>query len=327
MAAIIGRRFFHRSNISMSGNGKNTLSPARRLGLSGDLPTKLVRAAMPVTPWFLEPFLVAFWTTVIFLLAGTQRRAVGGNLRAMFPHRGFFRSWVGAWRVFHQFALTWVDAQRQATGTGSMDWEVEGAANFRSLENESRGCMLLTAHMGNYDLAAGFFAKRFSRTIHTVRAPERGAEAQKLREAEIARNNAENPGLQTHFNRSGNLLGVELARLIHAGEIVAVQGDRVVFDVSPMEVGIEPGLAMRLPKGPWALAKITRCPVFPLFITRSGWRRYRITIFPEFGISGERGENMESTGHWARIIFQFAKENWDQWFVFEPMFTRSATHR
>ena len=74
------------------------------------------------------------------------------------------------------------------------------------------------------------------------------------------------------------MLGVELARLLGEGNIVAVQGDRVMFDVSPMDVEVEPGLHMRLPKGPLFLARATRAPCYPLFITRDGWRRYRVTV-------------------------------------------------
>ena len=69
---------------------------------------------------------------------------------------------------------------------------------------------------------------------------------------------------------------------------MAVQGDRVIFDVSPMEVEVEPGLVMRLPKGPLFLARATGAPCFPLFIVRDGWRRYRVVVMPEVKLPPRR---------------------------------------
>ena len=131
------------------------------------------------------------------------------------------------------------------------------------------------------------------------------------------------PQFRTLYNRDGNLLGVELARLLGEGNIVAMQGDRVMFDVSPMDVEVEPGLHMRLPKGPLFLARATKAPCYPLFITREGWRRYRVTIHPPIQLPPRRrGDDSEAAKIWANAIFGTARENWNQWFVFEPLLSR-----
>lgn len=293
---------------------------AARCGVFGDVPTRLMLHTLRVLPWFLEPVLIAFWTSVFFGIAKNQRRAVIGNLRALFPHWSSIRATLGAWRVFFNFALTYVDAQRCETGTGAVDWAVDGIASLEDLANRKEGCIILTAHMGNYDLAAPMFASRFSRTLYTVRAPEREPETQVLREAEIRRREALNPNFRTLYNQEGNLLGVELARLLGEGNIVAVQGDRVIFDVSPMEVEAEPGLKMRLPKGPLFLARATGAPCYPLFIVRDGWRRYRVIVLPEVELPArKRGADDEASKIWAATILNVVRQNWSQWYVFEPL--------
>jgi lauroyl/myristoyl acyltransferase len=121
------------------------------------------------------------------------------------------------------------------------------------------------------------------------------------------------------------MLGVELARLLGEGNIVAVQGDRVLFDVSPMDVEVKPGLRMRLPKGPMFLARATQSPCFPLFIIRTGWRRYRVIVQPPLDIPPRRRGDDESVAKiWATAVFETAARHWDQWFVFEPMLSRNA---
>lgn len=295
-----------------------------RCGVFGDLPARLLRHGLRVAPWFLEPALIGGWTLVFFAIAKSQRRAVAGNLRALHPGWGAWRARFGAWQVFWNFALTYVDAQRCESGTGAVDWTVEGLAALEDLANRKEGCIILTAHMGNYDIAAPVFASRFNRTLYTVRAPEREPETQRLRDEEIRRKEALTPNFRTLYNREGSHLGIELARLLNEGNIVAVQGDRVIFDVSPMDVEVEPGLTMRLPKGPLFLTRATGAPCFPLFIVRDGWRRYRVVVLPELKLPPrQRGGDDEAAKLWAATILAVVRKNWRQWYVFEPMVTRS----
>lgn len=298
---------------------------ATRCGVFGDVPTRLMLHTLRVLPWFLEPVLIAFWATVFFGLAKDQRRGVTGNLRALFPHWSKMRATFGAWRVFRNFALTFVDAKRCESGTGEVDWAVDGQASLEDLARRKEGCIILTAHMGNYDLAAPMFASRFDRTLYTVRAPEREPETQTLREAEIRRREVLNPNFRTLYNQEGNLLGVELARLLGEGHIVAVQGDRVMFEVSPMDVEVEPGLTVRLPKGPLFLARATGAPCFPLFIVRDGWRRYRVIVLPEVILPPRRrGTDDEAGKIWAATILSMVRRHWQQWYVFEPLVKREG---
>jgi lauroyl/myristoyl acyltransferase len=296
----------------------------RRLGVFGDLPTRLLMRGLKVVPWFLEPLLIPPWTLVFFLMAKAQRRAVAGNLRALFPAWSGLRATAGAYRVFLNFALTYVDALRCETGSGEVDWVIDGLEHFEDLRTRKEGCLILTAHMGNYDMAAPLFSGKFGRTIHAVRAPEREPEMQAIREAEIAEKERLNPFFKTCFNSGGELLGVELARFLQQGDIVALQGDRVIFEVSPMEAEVEPGLMMRLPRGPLYLARITGAACFPLFITRDGWRRYRVEVHAPLVLPQRirgRGED-PATPVWAGAILGVVRRNWAQWFVFEPVLRR-----
>lgn len=295
----------------------------KRLSLFGDLPTRLLRRGLRVTPWFFEPVLSIAWTTVFFSIARQQRRAVASNLRALHPHWSGPRATLGAWCVFWNFACTYVDALRCETGTGDVDWVIEGLPAFDDLARRNEGCLILTAHMGNYDLAAPLFSSRFGRTIYAVRAPERQPEMQEIRERELRKKEAQNPQFRALYNTSDNHLGVVLARLLSEGNIVAVQGDRVVFDVSPMEVEVEPGLVMRLPKGPLFLARATGVSCFPLFIIRDGWRRYRVRVFPPLDLpERRRGGDDEAAKIWAGAILGVVRPHWRQWFVFEPLVSR-----
>jgi lauroyl/myristoyl acyltransferase len=296
----------------------------RRLGVFGDLPTRLVRSSLRVVPWFLEPLLVALWTLLFFALAGTQRRAVISNLTALFPAWGRLRAGFGAYRVFRNFAATYVDAVRCEIGAGAVDWAIDGLGSFRELAGAAEGCLVLTAHMGNYDLAAPVFAERFGRTIHAVRAPERAPEMQRIREAERREMERRFPLFKTHYNRGGEMLGVKLAQLLERGEVVAVQADRAVDEVAAMTVATADGLELTLPKGPLYLARMTRARCFPLVVARDGWRRYRVVVWPELKLPPRargRGDD-PAAAIWAEAVLAMVRPRWDQWLVFEPVLRR-----
>jgi len=303
--------------------GTETSETRRRMGLFGDLPTRLLRHGMQVAPWFLELLLVPIWTLLFFSLAKSQRRGVMTNLRALHPEWSPWRTFTGAYQVFLNFAATHVDALRSETGTGSVDWIIDGVEHFRELAERRDGCIVLTAHMGNYDLAAPVFSGRFGRTLYAVRAPEREPEMQALREKELRDREAMHTDFRSLYNHGDGHLGVELANLLREANVVALQGDRVLFDVSPIEVEVEPGLIMRLPKGPLYLARATGAPCYPLFVTRDGWRRYRVTVFPELNLPPrQRGAADPAVVTWASALLKQIRNNWVQWHVFEPVFHR-----
>jgi lauroyl/myristoyl acyltransferase len=145
----------------------------------------------------------------------------------------------------------------------------------------------------------------------------------KIREAEIRRKESAYPNFKTLYNLDDNLLGIELFRLLAEGNIVAVQGDRVMFDVSPMDVEIRPGLHMRLPKGPLFLARATGAACYPLFVTRDGWHRYRVTVHAPLQLRGrKRGGDDDAAKLWATAVFETVSAHWNQWFVFENVLNR-----
>ncbi len=280
--------------------------------------------ALRSVPWFCEPVLLWGWTALFFGVAGVQRRAVMTNLGAMFPCWNWVRRFAGAYRVFWNFAATYVDALRVETGTGEVDWAIDGIADFEEMAASPAGCILLTAHMGNYDMAASLFSEQFGRTVWAVRAPEREPEMQAIKEAELRRKEERHPHFRTLYNQGGEMLGVELARILRQGEVVAIQGDRVVFEVSGMEVEVEPGLRMKLPRGPLMLARITGAPVYPLFIVRDGWRRYRVKVFPRLDLPPRQRGSEPAAEPWARALYGVGKEHWPQWSVFEGVFQRKG---
>jgi KDO2-lipid IV(A) lauroyltransferase len=71
---------------------------------------------------------------------------------------------------------------------------------------------------------------------------------------------------------------VQLLHALRAGEIVAMQGDRV-FRGAGADVTFF-GRPTRFPAGPFHLAYAAGVPVVPGLVVRTGWLRYRMIVGP-----------------------------------------------
>lgn len=261
-------------------------------------------------------------TAVVCLLAVPQREAVRQNLAALLPPR---RAGARAvFRVFLQFALTYLDRLWHLHFSQEVKWEIIGLDDFEKLRQEKGGALIFTVHSGNYDIGAALFARKFGRQIHTVRMPEATSSLQQLREQELREEERREPHLRIHYNEPGGHLGMELCRRLMAGEVVCVQGDRVIGDVAPTLSTID-GVTYRIPRGPLVLAEVTGVPCYPVFLTRNGLLSYRIELGRPFFEGGRKPKAAEFSAAWLPVMHQFLLQHWDQWFVFEPLVTRDRT--
>lgn len=278
---------------------------------------------MRFLPVWLCLLLNSFVVWVIYLLARPQRQAVLENLQGLRPDFSPLLNWLAGYQVFHQFALTYLDRLWHMHFGREVRWDIAGLEHFEEMKAHPGGVLVFTIHSGNYDIGATLFAQKFGRTMHMVRAPEQTDELQELRKAELKRAEQENPFLKVHYNEVDSHLGLELCRILMAGEAVAVQGDRVVTGISPIEMEDE-GVTFQIPRGPLVLAEISRVPCYPIFLQRLSFLKYRIVCGPCFyeGKTKVRADDLGKV--WLPIMHRFVHEHWDQWFVFEKLVKQKA---
>ncbi len=297
-----------------------------RWSLYGDLPWRLLVGGVRACPSFLEPPLIAVWSFFIFLIAGKQRRAALENLRSLVPEKsGATRVWL-AWRAFYHFAVASVDGIREQQGVAVLTWEVAGQEHFQAAEAADRPAILTTAHMGSYDAAAAFFAGRMGRPCCAVRMPERHPRLRALRESGLRQ--LQSAVWKPLYNTSETVLAVELLRALQRREWVAIQADRTLPGLTPLE--LNDGVRLwRLPKGPFVLAAAAGALLLPSFVRRRGHRRYRVTFFPP--LLADRAKDGRDTAalalahEWTRLLTGVLRESPGHWLVFEPAFTAPAS--
>jgi lauroyl/myristoyl acyltransferase len=275
-------------------------------------------AVLNVPPWT-EPIVMAFWST-FFLVWGPGRRGVMRNLKVIKPGSFAIANLFRCYRVFWNFAWTIADNVRFKELRTIPDWEFTGWEHFQEMQMRE-GAILLTAHMGSYDLGAHLFSETSTRRIVMVRAPEADPQTREFEEHHGA------DGLRVEFNTRARELALDLLENVRNGDIVAIQGDRVTGAISSLPATLF-GKPTTVPAGPFALALAARVPIYPVFVVRLGRRRYRLMTSRPIEITRSSNRNDDfarAVAQWTAELERVIRECWFQWFTFEPYWPESAT--
>ncbi len=275
-------------------------------------------------PAIFHPFLVFVAAAIFFFVAADARRTVLSHLQILFPASPALRNWLRAFSVFHHFGWSLADGARYRIDRVDFRYEVKGSEFLDQLRTV-RSAIVLTAHMGNYDLGSSVFVEKIGRPITTVRAPEPDAAAGAHLQRSIDESAA--GGVQVQYNTGASLLSFDLLNQLRQGGIVSIQGDRSMGEVAQSAATMS-GRPALLPSGPIVLSLTAEVPIFPVFILRLGHRRYRFLFLEPFHCerSGKSREADISNGvqHWADVLSEVIKDHWSQWYAFTPVFRTEA---
>lgn len=263
--------------------------------------------------------LIWFAAVVFFFVASPARKALLQNLKLIRP-----RSWRPAnclrvIQVFANFGWSLTDTAAFRILKARFRYEFEGMRFLDQLAS-AKSAIVLTAHMGSYDLAAALFSQKFHRVVRMVRAPE--SDPQSAEHVGLALQEAGAGAIQVGYSDDGTALAFDLLSALRAGDIISMQGDRVAGDVARANVNFFDH-EVSLPNGPFVLSLVSEVPIFPLFIVRTGYRKYKIIAREPIICarrSGSRDEIIaEAMQPWAGVLQEITRTYWPHWFAFTPL--------
>jgi lauroyl/myristoyl acyltransferase len=272
-------------------------------------------------PFFFYPVPLVFSTVFFFFFAAPARRAIVANLAVVLPGSSRAMNYLRAFRTLYNFAWTISEAAIHRLIHEQFTYEIVGAKWLDEL-GAAPGAIVLTAHMGSYDLGAALFAEKFHREIRIVRAPE--PDQQSAEHLSAALEKAGESGVKVAYNTAGALLSFDLLKALREGQIVSIQGDRADERVAQVKARLF-GHDVLLPNGPFVLGLIAQVPIYPLFIARAGCRSYQIIVREPIRLesSGQREQDLaRGVNQWCDVLEEIVASRWDQWFAFTPIFTR-----
>lgn len=259
-----------------------------------------------------------------WLFAPSVRRGTNANARRIFEHgldarqlRAFSLSVIG---YFYEFVF---DVGRSMRATREQlrarIESVEGHDKYTAARSSRRGAILLTAHMGSFELGIVALAEMNER-VHVVFRRDRFDAFEQLRSALHQRLGVVEAALDDKWT-----VWLRLRDALRADEVVAIQGDRVM----PGQRGVElPFLQghLSLPTGPVKLASASGAPIIPVFTVRAPDGRVRIFVEDAIEVPNPLDDRaMDDAMHRiAKVIEKYVRAYPDQWLVFAPAFSEDA---
>lgn len=332
------------------GTIKRTRPPEQDMPLPSDLPTKpstlyrawLWRLGMLLTRMMPFVFLRQFCLVLAaahFRLDRPRREVVIENL---LPAVGGDRKRaVGtARRLYQQFALKLLDLWRFENGISSsiefvdisQSSDTAAASNpqthtepisiaaLAEAQKRGRGVLLLTPHLGNWEVGA-LLLKQHGIKLLVITQAEPGEGLTELRQASRAR-----WGIETLVIGNNGFAFVEVIRRLQEGAVIALLVDRPQPS-SAVEVELF-GEPFQASIAPAELARASGCALFGVTVLRCPDGRYLAQVFQEFQYDratlGNREARRELTRQILRAFEPRIRQHLDQWFHFVPIWSQAS---
>lgn len=207
--------------------------------------------------------------------------------------------------VFGHFAMCFADlvATNRRPAVDRLVGRVEGGQALDALAD--RGLVMLTAHLGNWELGGRLLAQRRGRPPHVVVAAEADPEVERFLRG------GSSP--VRFVVRDDAMAALPLVSALRRGGVVALQGDRAVGNRSDVSAPFF-GADALFPLGPFVLARAARVPVVPSFCVLAADRRYVVTVGEPIDV--EPGGERAALTRWVAVLERAVAAHPEQWFNF-----------
>jgi KDO2-lipid IV(A) lauroyltransferase len=200
--------------------------------------------------------------------------------------------------VFRHFAVCFADlisTNRSEARPDRLVTRIEGDEHLRAAIAEGRGLVLVTAHIGNWELGGRLLATRLQRPTHVIVAAEA------------------NPRVERFVRRGDPTAMVPLVSALRRGEIVALQGDRALGTRGDALVPFF-GEPAPFPLGPFVLGRAAAVPVVPAFCLLEPDLRYTVVMAPAIHVVA--GGEGAALAEWVSVLEATIRRAPEQWFNF-----------
>ncbi|MBA3708056.1 MAG: hypothetical protein H0W83_04435 [Planctomycetes bacterium] len=255
---------------------------------------------IPPTCWF-------------FVRDAAARRATVRFWRRVRPDLGRWGHLVMTWRHFFSFARNLADRFLVGVDPGCLSWENRGQQRMEAAMRHPQGCILLSAHLGNWELAGRWLTRHEHGTVNIVMLLDEDPEVREQLTSAMGDHPFGIIDLRDPFGAS-----LEIAAALHRGETCCMLGDRTAgSDRNAVAVPFL-GEPARFPTGPFIAAAVTGALIVPIFSVKSGIDTYFIEADEPFTLSfssraTRQAELTAAVARWAKLLERVVRRHPLQW--------------
>lgn len=246
-----------------------------------------------------------------FLALPEVRRQVVSNLRRVHGERPAWREQLDAADTLANYASCFAEAMATGRPDASPRVKVHGAERLRAAL-QLGGVVLVTAHVGPWELTAQLLGSDLAVDAVLVMEREPNAAARELQDSYRSQR-----GLKVLHIGEHPTDALPLIAHLKKGGVAALQLDRVppsgrVFSVSLF------GQPFTVPEGPFRLAALSGAAVVPVFARRLGFFDYELEVSEPVRLERRAGadELLAAAQAAADAMQAFVQRSPTQWFHF-----------
>ena len=193
---------------------------------------------------------------------------------------------------------------------------IEGHDHYTAARSRRRGAIVVTAHMGSFEVGMAALRRQDGR-IHVVFRRDAFGRFERMRSALRAK-----LGVIEAPVDDGWTIWMRLRDALLADEVVVLQGDRVMPGQKGRPVPVL-GADMMLPAGPVKLALVTGAPIVPVFCVQTAAGGIRLCVEPAVDVQSA-GDVERATEQLAAVLSKYLRAHGDQWLMLQPAWCDDA---
>ena len=253
---------------------------------------------------------------ILFGIARSRREAVLHNQRQVRGPRGWLRERWDAYRVFAELARSMTEGMEQwGPYPRPVDLTIDGRELFEGALGEGRGLVVLTGHFGSWEIGARVLT-RLGRPVNLVTAHEPNPTVHEFLHAMRTRH-----GFNVLYSDRSLFAGLPALHALRRNEIVGMQIEPWGPKRGSHEVDFC-GQPTRFQLGPFAVARVARAPIVPVFAVRTGIRRYELRVAARFD-PRTPADCLAALVATVRLYERVVRERPAQWLMFEDIWSEA----
>ena len=253
---------------------------------------------------------------LLFGIARSRREAVLCNQRQVRGPSGWLRERWDAYSVFAELARSMTEGMEQwGPYPRPVDLTIDGRELFEGALGEGRGLVVLTGHFGSWEIGARVLT-RLGRPVNLVTAHEPNPTVHEFLHAMRTRH-----GFNVLYSDRSLFAGLPALHALRRHEIVGMQIEPWGPKRGSHEVDFC-GQPTRFQLGPFAVARVARTPIVPVFAVRTGIRRYELRVAARFD-PRTSADSVAALVATVRLYERVVRERPAQWLMFEDIWSEA----
>jgi KDO2-lipid IV(A) lauroyltransferase len=247
-----------------------------------------------------------------YLTCRAQVRTLCANLTRLLPKASGAARARLARRIFRNYARYLVDygrfRWRREEGFEAVITGLEGEGNLQEAFGIERGVILVTGHVGNWELGGVFFGHQGVR-VNVVTLSDGSRQIDAIRQKYRGQYS-----VNTIILDGSPFAPLEMMAALKRGEMVAMLVDR--WEKADGVSAAFLGGMLDLPRGPFALSLATGAPILPAFVVRDG-DTYRGIFEPPMVV--ERDDFRPYAARVSQALERVIRRYPEQWYNFAAL--------